>query len=197
MRKEGMENLTTGKIAERRDRGRQRITFVKSLCHLLNITTFQLLKVLKIVFGGGKWSPIWNKILCEKIGENETFLNSMLDRNSPLNSMVNGKWTKEISRMFLSTFKTLPIKPEFMQCRMKNNDRKYLLRNLTQTQITSIFSITFHVCKLDSDKNLRAAYIAATDGYDVCLSTPSIKILRAHCIFTPPISTFVMNKTAD
>ncbi|ESO03232.1 hypothetical protein HELRODRAFT_174134 [Helobdella robusta] len=45
MRKERMENLTTtGKIAERRDRGQQRITFVKSLCHLLNITTFQLLQ---------------------------------------------------------------------------------------------------------------------------------------------------------
>ncbi|ESO08944.1 hypothetical protein HELRODRAFT_168865 [Helobdella robusta] len=45
MRKEKMENLTTtGKIAEKRDRGQQRTTFVKSLCHLLNITTFQLLQ---------------------------------------------------------------------------------------------------------------------------------------------------------
>ncbi|ESO08968.1 hypothetical protein HELRODRAFT_168890 [Helobdella robusta] len=45
MRKERMENLTTtGKIAGKRDRGQQRITFVKSLCHLLNITTFQLLQ---------------------------------------------------------------------------------------------------------------------------------------------------------
>ncbi|ESN90424.1 hypothetical protein HELRODRAFT_166091 [Helobdella robusta] len=35
---------TTGKIAERRDHGQQRITFVKSLCHLLNINTFQLLQ---------------------------------------------------------------------------------------------------------------------------------------------------------
>ncbi|ESN95792.1 hypothetical protein HELRODRAFT_178975 [Helobdella robusta] len=48
MRKERMENLTTtGKIAEKRDRGQQRITFVKSLCHLLNITTFQLIKSVK------------------------------------------------------------------------------------------------------------------------------------------------------
>ncbi|ESN94965.1 hypothetical protein HELRODRAFT_179802 [Helobdella robusta] len=45
MRKERMENLTTTeKIAGRRDRSQQRITFVKSLCHLLNITTFQQLQ---------------------------------------------------------------------------------------------------------------------------------------------------------
>ncbi|ESN93070.1 hypothetical protein HELRODRAFT_165229 [Helobdella robusta] len=48
MRKEGMENLTTtGKIAGKRNRGQQRITFVKSLYHLLNITTFQLLQSVK------------------------------------------------------------------------------------------------------------------------------------------------------
>ncbi|ESO03928.1 hypothetical protein HELRODRAFT_172958 [Helobdella robusta] len=45
MRKERMENLTTtGKIAGKKDRGQQQITFVKFLCHLLNITTFQLLQ---------------------------------------------------------------------------------------------------------------------------------------------------------
>ncbi|ESN91693.1 hypothetical protein HELRODRAFT_165753 [Helobdella robusta] len=45
MRNERMENLTTtGKIAEKRDRCQQRITFVKSLCHLFNITQFQLLQ---------------------------------------------------------------------------------------------------------------------------------------------------------
>ncbi|ESO06038.1 hypothetical protein HELRODRAFT_160153 [Helobdella robusta] len=45
---EKMENLTTtGKIAGKRDRGQQRITFVKSLCHLLNITAFLLLQSVK------------------------------------------------------------------------------------------------------------------------------------------------------
>ncbi|ESO12582.1 hypothetical protein HELRODRAFT_159143 [Helobdella robusta] len=48
MRKERMENLTTtGKIAGKTDRNQQRITFVKSLCHLLNNTTFQLLQSVK------------------------------------------------------------------------------------------------------------------------------------------------------
>ncbi|ESN96859.1 hypothetical protein HELRODRAFT_178659 [Helobdella robusta] len=48
MRKERMENLTTtGKIAGKGDRGQQRITFVKSLCHLLNIATFQFLQSVK------------------------------------------------------------------------------------------------------------------------------------------------------
>ncbi|ESO00510.1 hypothetical protein HELRODRAFT_175952 [Helobdella robusta] len=48
MRKERMKNLsTTGIIAGKRDRGQQEITFVKSLCHLLNITTFQLLQNVK------------------------------------------------------------------------------------------------------------------------------------------------------
>ncbi|ESN91853.1 hypothetical protein HELRODRAFT_182030 [Helobdella robusta] len=48
MRKEGIGNLkTTEKIGGRRDRDQQQITFVKSLCHLLNITIFQLLQSLK------------------------------------------------------------------------------------------------------------------------------------------------------
>ncbi|ESN97768.1 hypothetical protein HELRODRAFT_177831 [Helobdella robusta] len=48
MQKKRMENLTTnGKIAGKRDRSQQRITFVKSLCRLLNITTFQLLHSVK------------------------------------------------------------------------------------------------------------------------------------------------------
>ncbi|ESO02847.1 hypothetical protein HELRODRAFT_81004, partial [Helobdella robusta] len=34
-------------VTGKRDRGQQRITFVKFLCHLLNITTFQLLQSLK------------------------------------------------------------------------------------------------------------------------------------------------------
>ncbi|ESO06942.1 hypothetical protein HELRODRAFT_191250 [Helobdella robusta] len=46
MRKDKMEILTTtGKIAEKRDQ--QRTIFVKTLCHLLNITTFQLLQSVK------------------------------------------------------------------------------------------------------------------------------------------------------
>ncbi|ESO10909.1 hypothetical protein HELRODRAFT_167421 [Helobdella robusta] len=45
MRKETMENSTnTEKIAGRRNRSQQRMTPVTFLCHLLNITTFQLLQ---------------------------------------------------------------------------------------------------------------------------------------------------------
>ncbi|ESO10183.1 hypothetical protein HELRODRAFT_168055 [Helobdella robusta] len=48
MQKERMENLTTTrKIAGKRDRSQQRITFLKSLCYLLNITPVQLLESVK------------------------------------------------------------------------------------------------------------------------------------------------------
>ncbi|ESN95975.1 hypothetical protein HELRODRAFT_178895 [Helobdella robusta] len=62
MRKERMENLTTtGKIAGRRDRGQQRITLVKSSCHLLNITIFQFLRTVK-------YRVLWRPMVLKRLG---------------------------------------------------------------------------------------------------------------------------------
>ncbi|ESO02982.1 hypothetical protein HELRODRAFT_173817 [Helobdella robusta] len=69
----------------KRDRGRQRITFVKFLCHLLNITTFQLLQSVK---DRVLWRPIVANVL--KVTRSRRSCHNINHRNVMTNLRKSG-----------------------------------------------------------------------------------------------------------